>query len=510
MTTNNYNKMVIPIFRNGVEVVKIKPLSGSELMQKKQTDNYIKLSFEVDNILDICIGDYIALPKNNQIYTLLDNPKITENLKKNTYECIFKGLIHTFENIKVFFKTPKINGGYYFDYKFPLTGDAQFFLNIIVDNLNRNGGSYVAGKAKSTPIQTIMFNKWNVKEALYELSTKLKFDWYLEGNTLNFDSNNKTTAYTFQVGNLLGLTELTRTRIGIESEKIATVVYGYGSTENLPPRSSEEGITYDSPLLNENRLAFSGYNGESKLIKNVDLYGTRESIQEFEDIKPEFTGVISGIVASDRRIFYDYSITFDINEQLAAGVIPKITFLTGRLIGLTFNISYDSLSNKITMDYFTDESGEYPNETIYAETGDSYKLFDMIMPEINIDTAKQKLKEATQDYLDKYSKPLDVFTAKIDKQYIEFKSIALNIGELVRIVSPAFVIDNLYEIKELVQNITNPSVYNIKFGDKLPKGLIATLKSGNFATSQEIYNIKTNSVTTNSVTNIIGGTTSWE
>jgi len=500
--------MIISIFRNGVLVTRVKSDDSSELFQKKQTSDYMSLSFTLVELATLKIGDYISNVKTNQIYTLLDKPTINEQRKNNKYECKFKGVIHTFEDTKVFLQTPKTTGGFYQDYKFPLTGNAQTFLAFIVDNLNRNGGSFIAGTAKVTPTQTINFNNWSVTESLSELSDKLGFDWYLDGSTLNFNSNPATLPYTFQVGALLGLTELVRTRI--ESEKLVTVVYGYGSTDNLPPRTSEEGDTYDSPLLTENRLAFTGFDGESKLQNNVELYGRRESIQEFDNIKPEFTGGVTEISESDRRIFYDTSIDFDINEQLAAGIFPKITFLTGRLLGLTFNISYELSSNKVTMDYYTDESGAYPNDTIYASVGDTYKIFDIIMPEVRIETAKVVLQEATQAYLDKYSSPFDVYTAKLDKQNTESKGISLNIGEIVRIVSPAFLIDNFYEIKELRQKISNPNDYEIKFGDALPKGLIASLKLSNFATSNEIYNIENNAVTNNSVTNIIGNTTSWE
>jgi hypothetical protein len=375
-----------------------------------------------------------------------------------------------------------------------------------VSNLNRNGGSYVAGKYKETGTTTIDFNNWNAFEAITSMAADLEFNWYLEGNVLNFDSKELNKGYIFQVGRKSGFSELSRLRI--DRADIKTVIYGYGSTENLPPRVSE-GVTYDSDLLTENRLSFEGEDGESKLSNNTEVYGRIEDVQEF-DIKPEFTGTVDTIDETDRRVFTDDSIDFDINDYLLPGIHPKITFLTGKLIGLTFNISYVHSAKQITMDYYTDESGEYPNALIFAEIGDTYKLFDIGFPESYITSAQIRLQEATQNYLNENSKSLETYRAVIDKEYIESQGIVLDLGDVVRIISPNFQLDAAFEIKELKQNITDPHQYQITFGDTLPLGLIYSLQLNQFANQQNIYNVQKTTITNNEIITNIGGEVEWQ
>ena len=498
--------MIYDIFRNNILLASVKPTDQSQLSQKKEAEDIVKLFFTLEENVKFLVGDYIIFEKTEQKYYLNKQPQAIESPKNYQYECIFEGRIHELRKTKVFLTTAKTVGSY-IDYKFPLTGNAETFLLFIVDNLNRTGTGYTIGTFKSTETTTIDFNNWNVLEAVTEMAKQLEFDWWLNDKEVNFDSKTVESSYVFQVGRLLGFIELTRLRV--ENENIETVVYGYGSTENLPPRTADEGQTYDSPLLTENRLAFKGVDSESKVENNVETYGKIESVQEFEDIKPEFTGQVTSL-GSTERIFHDTSIDFDINEQLLAGIVPKITFLTGKLIGLTFNISYVDSNQEITMDYYTDESGEYPNDIIFAEVGDQYKLFDLMMPESNITDAETRLEAATQSYIDKQSNPLVAFSGKLDKGFIRTYNIVLNLGDLIRIISSAFEIDNLYEINELTQNITEPEIYSVKFGDVLPKGLLATLRNINFETQQSSYTISRTSVTNNNITNIIGEDIEWE
>jgi len=489
------------IFRNNILVIEVQPEESSVLVQKKQTEDLVRLTFTIPNYTDLRIGDYIILTKNEQKYVLNKKPYTIEGAGDYTYECIFEGPLHELKKNKIFLQTAKIGGGFYNDYKFSLTGTAKTFLDFIVLNLNRNNPIYTAGIYKETTSLTIQFNNWNAFDAVLEITKQLGISWYLENNILNFDQKAYNSPRTLQVGRFVGLMQLTRTRV--ESESIETVVYGYGSTENMPPRSANEGVlTYDSPLLSENRLAFVGDNNESKLSNNVDKYGIIESVQEFDDIKPEKIGNVSAI-SSDVREFFDSSIEFNINDHLAPGIPPKIQFLDGKLNGLTFNISFDAATNKITMDYYTDESGQYPNSILFAEVGNTYKLFDIIMPESYITEAAQRLKQATQDYVNKKSQGLDFYDAVIDEQYILQNNVEFSIGDSVRIVSSVFQIDNIYEIKELEQNIVNPYKYSIKFGDILPKSLLNLLKSSNFSTQQSIYNIEKNSYTVNEISNQI-------
>jgi hypothetical protein len=502
--------MLYTIFRNNLKLCDIKPQDSSELVQKEQAEDYIRMSFVLDAYVDIRIGDFISY--FNQLYVINNTPQVVENRGNFQYECTFEGVIHSLKKTKCILTTNKGNGGAYNDYKFSLTGTARTFLQFIVDNLNRNSTQqYTVGTYKETSTETVDFNNWNVFEAIQELATKLAFNWFLEGTVLHFDSCTVQKPYVFMVGSLTGFTYLTRYKA--QSSEMATIVYGYGSTENMPPRVADTGITYDSELLTENRLSFVGVDGRSKLENNVDLLGRIESVQEFDTIKPSFLGSVTAL-GNTVNVFFDSSVDFDLNQYLLSGIVPKITFLSGLLSGQTFTIGFGYSTKQYTLDTLTDETGTYPNTSIHAAIGDTYTLFDVYMPQSYIETAQTKLQAATQEYLDAHSTPQVYYEASVDDRYIKMNNYTLQLGDYIRIVSGVFGLDAMFPIKELVRNITNPNNYSIKFGDILPQGFVYSLKNANFTNKQTIYNISKEIITTNEVTNqvtnIVGSETEWQ
>lgn len=504
--------MIYSILRNNELLIQVRPLNSSELVQKKQSEDYVRLNFVLNTYIDIQIGDYISFEKTEQLYHLNKKPRVIQSPNNYQYECIFEGSIHNLKKYKCFFTTEKIEGGYYKDYKFPLTGNAESFLYFIVEVLNDVDTGFTVGKFKATDTVTVDFNNWSIFQAIVQLSSILGFDWYLNGKELNFDEKGYDTTYTLQVGRKSGFTALTRQRV--DNENLETVVYGYGGTKNLPPRNAESGITYDSPLLTENRLSFVGVDGESKLENNIDKYGIIEAVKEFDDIYPERTGSVTAVDSENHLVFFDDTLDFDIEQQKLSGIKPKINFLSGRLLGLTFDIAYDHTTFQFTMDAITDETGSYPNETQRPEIGDEYKLFDIQMPESYITEAVERLEQATQDYLDVQSDSLDLYSGTLDEFFVRENNVVLDIGDVIRVISTPFLIDNYYEIKELVQNITNKYIYQVKFGNVLPKSLVALLRETEFQTQQSIYNIQKNTYNSNQInnqiTNISNQVIEWE
>jgi uncharacterized membrane protein (UPF0127 family) len=66
--------MIYQIFRNNILVADIKPDDNSELSQKKQTEDVIRLNFSLTENVDIRIGDYISFEKTKQLYVINDRP----------------------------------------------------------------------------------------------------------------------------------------------------------------------------------------------------------------------------------------------------------------------------------------------------------------------------------------------------------------------------------------------------------------------------------------------------
>jgi len=493
--------MLIQIFRNNIEVVSVSPLDSSEHIQVKQSEDLIRLNFRLNEYVAINVGDYISYDKTEQVYFIDREPSVIEREGEYNYECVFKGSIHQLRHTRIML-------GY--DYSFPLTGNAKTLLEFVVENLNRTGGGYTAGKYEETEDVIIEFNNWNGFEACNEICSKLGISWYMIGKQLNFGQRNFETAIVLQVGMNIGFTSLTRT--SVESEDIATVVYGYGSSDNLPPRFNEDkgGVTYNSILNSDNRLYFKGVNGESKLEKNIDKFGRRELIVEFNDIKAERTGVVTSL-GDDMLTFYDTEMDFDVNVQLMSGVAPKLKFSTGALMNIEFEFNYDHSTKRYMLIKKTEDTGEFPNDTLKPKVGDKYKLYDIIMPQTYIDAATNKLKEATQEHINVSSTGLVNYEGEIDASFVELNKVVFDIGYLVRVVSPTFELDDYFEIKALTQNIVHPNRYKIQFGDLVGKNILQLIKEQQFNTSNRIYNVTQQTITKSDVVNIKGGETAvWE
>lgn len=495
--------MIVNIFRNNILVVGVKPLDSSELQQRKQEYDLIRLNFVLDYFENFEIGDYISFEKTGQLYRLNSLPRVVENSMNYQYECIFESGLHNFKKVKCFLETKKVNSdtAFYTDYCFALTGNAKTFLDFIVNILNRVYSGFTAGICKETEIQTIEFNNWNVFEAIYAIAALLNFEWYLDATILNFDKPKKQSTFVFSVGRGGGFTSLSR--LFVESTDFYTVLYGYGSSNNLPTRE-----TFDSPLLKENRLFFVGTDNESKLTKNVDKYGVIEQVKEYE-IQPQFFGTVTNL--SDSLLeFFDNTIEFDVNDCIIANIQPKITFTSGLLNGTDFNITFVNDSKKFTVTEKSDDTGTFPNSVIKIQVGDSYVLTDITLPDSYIQNAQQRLYDAVLVDLNANSKPKELFEAILDEVVIQSNGIELFIGDLIRVISGQFAIDNLYEIKELTQSITNPFLYTIKFGDLLPKSLLATIRNNEFNLKQQIYNVSNTQITNTDVTNITGDIVAWD
>ena len=495
--------MEVSIFsKDGSFITTVKPLDSSELVQASERDDYVRLNFILITPIDIPIGSFIILERNNRKYTIQDTYSLTEEPTNNLYECVFKGELYTLSRVMCRLTTPKVGGGMYRDYKFSLTGNAQTFLLFIVDNLQSIGTPITAGTAKQTGVQTIEFSSWNCLQAISQICETLGCSWFVEAGVLHFDERAVSQFYTFQTGILAGSMQISRARA--DTEEFYTRVIPYGSTKNLPPRTGV-GTTYDGELLSEQRLGLP----EGELLENnTELYGVRTIVKEFEQVFPSYTGTVTSTVPPYQ--FTDLEFPFILNEYLLEGITPKITFLTGHLIGRTFNVSQPEASVFI-LDTYTETSGEYPNAELTMQIGDAYTLTDIYFPAAYITAAQSQLREVATAYLNKVSSPQCSYEAVLDEQYLQLHNIILQVGDVIRIVSPTMRIDGFYAIKELTcPCFTQKWKCMVKFGTYLPKSLLTRLKDTSFRAANTVSIVQKSIVQNTNITNTIGDSFTWK
>lgn len=115
---------------------------------------------------------------------------------------------------------------------FALTGKADVFLNLLVQNINRVVPGWQAGAWPQTEDKTMSFAKEDCLTALGRIAAEFGTEWYIEGQVIHLAQKTRETGHTYRQGMNRGLASLTR--INAEQSRLITRLYAFGSTKNLP------------------------------------------------------------------------------------------------------------------------------------------------------------------------------------------------------------------------------------------------------------------------------------
>ena len=315
-------------------------------------------------------------------------------------------------------------------------------------------------------------------------------------NTINIKAKvGAILPFIFEYGYKNGLYSLTRDRVS--DGQVTTRLYPYGSSENIPTNYRNF-----SPRL---KLPTSYGKDYIQDDAKVALYGLNEEIINYDDIKPTFKGVLSG-VGSVINLNNTFDIVvgnmdFDLNEKkpdgstkyLIAGTPAKLHVNKGNLAGYEFEIhSYDHATKKFQVKVQADERGQkFPDlATIFKfAVGDEIVLIDIILPQIYIDNAETKLKDkAIEDYAVKsqnnvkYSLDIDPMFL-VELGYTEYTKI-ISIGDYAGIKDTQLSVDKSSRIVSLKRDLLNPFKYSADISDTYEIGLVTQI-------IQDIQNVQT-------------------
>jgi hypothetical protein len=116
--------------------------------------------------------------------------------------------------------------------EFYLTGTADVFMDLLIQNINRISSGWEKGDIVATSFKTIGFNGENCYEVLGRLATEFTSEFSIEGKKIHIAKRSTPTGYTLQVGYNRGLKEITR--VSVDNTRVITRLYPYGSDKNLP------------------------------------------------------------------------------------------------------------------------------------------------------------------------------------------------------------------------------------------------------------------------------------
>lgn len=383
---------------------------------------------------------------------------------------------------------------------FALTGNLQFFMDVLINNACRvfGTGKWVLGLCPVTDTRTLTFSNEKCLAVLQRLCKTdafnkefeiLEADGVCTLNIKDIIGAEHTEVYQYGKGN--GLYEISRKPVS-ESDAI-TRLYIFGSNKNL--KSDYRGFSQ--------RLKIPSV--DLSYIEDTDLiaaYGLNEGVKIFDNIFPHRTGTVSSI-GSTVLEFIDSSMDFDLNETNELGNIyklpgiePKVHFNSGNLAGYQFLISYDHSTKKFTLQQFADERGQkFPDADSSAfqiGIGDEYVLLDIIQPQTYIDTAESELLAAGQEYFNIVKNPPVQYSQDFDQLYFAQKYAGQSIqnvfglGDSVHIKDTDADVDKSIRVKVLKRNILQPYKYSLDLYDYKQEALLAKLVSSGLDNSRII------------------------
>lgn len=441
-------------------VATIKPEDSSVQAKRVIGENELRLIFRMAYYTDFKINDHCSI--FNETYKVNQLPQVIKR-SKYLYEYNMTMQAEGFDLQKAQFLL-------FGQSDFPLTGNADTFMDLILENVARVSSGFTKGQVIPTEYKTITFKSDNCYTALARLATEFNTEFAIEGKVIHLTKRSRDTGRTLRLGRFKGLYEITR--LNVDNSNLVTRLYAFGSDRNLPPDyrgSTSKRLKMISVLLDPGDY----------VELNTATYGVIEATQIFEDVYPHRTGTVSSVNGADIYKFTDTSIDFDINAQLLPGIAAKVTFNTGQMAGYTFDISaYDNSTKEVTILKNKDEKAlDIPSSTLKTAIGDKYVLTDIIMPFTYLRAAERELKNKAIEAIAILSEPQVSYQLIPDPVYLGNNLISLNIGDLIWMVDAELSITRQIRITSTLRGIVQEFQYTVELSDVLIKGPITLLQN---------------------------------
>lgn len=334
-----------------------------------------------------------------------------------------------------------------------LTGKLRDWLELLIWNVNKTDDNplgvdtgWQLGNIPDTEYMTLSFDGIDCRSLLSELASAYGYEYYVHDHTINYVSrieNERNLIFTQGQGG--GLYEVEQSNV--DSGDVTTRVYPVGGTKNMAPGEGDE----------EGRLMLP-----EKYLENFSE--TNRAVEKkivFDDIHPSFTGFVENPTGENYREFICRDIDFNIDE-LAIGDDARINFLTGDLMGKSFEFKWDNSNKKITLIYQEDELAPIDPETQsrplipsaakHLRGGEEFNFTGIRLGESYKQAAISKLREKATDWLAFNSQKRVKFTLDVDYRYMRKKG-GLECGDLITVSIPSRNISRIIRIVSTEKNL---------------------------------------------------------
>lgn len=471
-----------------------------------------KILFKVSSAHPIIfeLDDY-AIYRGNQfkIYELPDPVKVAhkgsygqafqynvvlEHIIRDLDECSFLDYVISDNNIHYSnFSTPSFYG---------TVNDLALRIEV---NLSRlyEGWTVTVDPSYESSTLNIQVSNLSCLGALNLAGSLFHTNYVVNGKSIVIGREGEVIPEIFEYKNgLMSIEEVVR-----RTSRVITRLRSYGSKDNLPlnynrgtgvypesfsppglmlPNSSDAGVDYiDSENIHkfgirEGSVYFDGMGSNEKIhptIKGMTAErliaagvptASEGALDEVVSAEPVLEESQSQVVVSIKDI------GFDINDHLGTGATLSIE--SGECVGSELAISkvektatgYDITVNRKDEGEFT-----IPNLTQNIKPGDKFVLLGIMMPDVYVKAAEQKLLEHSRMWLSRNDHEDRTYTPRLDNKRIHESGVVLQEGLSLRITDADLNIDSDLTI----QNITikygeDIPIHEITLGDERPEGLV--------------------------------------
>ncbi|MCW0518472.1 phage tail spike protein [Riemerella anatipestifer] len=465
----------------------LRSVTKAEHRQSLLSEDIINITVESKTPLALQVGNYIEY--ENRRYTLNSAPKVKKEQGYYTYDLVFEGVQYLLRD-KVYFNLDA--QGFQNTADFPLTGEINIFLTTLITNINSiSDFIWVLGEyPQNTETKTLTFNNENCLAVLqkicqeYDTEFEIKQDLERKSYTLNIKKIGETLNQTFEYGKGNGLYSLSRENV---NDNVVTRLYVFGSTNNI-----KSGYRDYSQRL---RLPISHGKDYIQDDAKVKLFGLKEGVKIFDDIKPTFKGIVSGVtnLENGSQEIEVSNMDFDLNETDSNGTKyllndtpAKLHINKGNLAGYEFELlkngGYNHATKTFRVKQFTDERGQkFPEAgSVFSfSVGDEFTLLDIAMPEQYITNAENKLLEEGQKEYEKQSVNNLKYNLELDPLYLQQiganTSIFFKIGDYIRVIDEPLKIDKTTRIVDITRDLLDEYNYKIGIADTYEISFVASL-----------------------------------
>lgn len=443
------------LFRDTTSILNIRPTGSDKLTKKLMGENTLFITITRATPFEFKVGDYLYFAAEK--YTLNVLPKLKKDSSNRfVYDLLFEGIEYELRKVHLLSYTENMGFGGGAD--FSLMGNAETFVRVIVENLNRIQSGWTIGSVIESGFKNLTFSGNSCLEAISKLATEFETEYWIGNDkTVNLGKRGTEIPITFKYGKGKGLYSIERENVS--SKDIVTRLYPYGSQENLPKN-------YRS---NATRLRLN----PEYIERNVDKFGIIESSMIFEGIRPEREGTISALGA-DIFTFVDSGMDFDLNATdeedntlyLIPGVKAKVHFQTGSLAGYQFETLYTHATKTFVLKLFTNEVAyDLPNDTLKPAIGDKYILLDIYMPQSYVDAAEVRLYDKAVEAIEQNSEPNVNYSVVADPIMIKTLGLTFAPGDYVHVTDADILVDRDIRIVGITRSLVNPYKYDFTLAD---------------------------------------------